>query len=192
MAFHEFQVQVHNDSLLPEDDSINILYYEVNFPETVRGTMDDIAAAYATIGGVINNGYGGMSIKAYDAPGVGGPIDQADYPLTCGGAASPSEVALCLSYSATDDAAGAPRKRGRIYLPIGANAARPTSFLIGQILTFGETLAQVGTAGNTTWHLFSRTNQDFPKIESISCDDSWDTQRRRGLAPTVRTRRDVQ
>jgi hypothetical protein len=40
--------------------------------------------------------------------------------------------------------------------------------------------------------MHSKTEGVFRKIESISVDDAWDIQRRRGLKPLARTRQDVQ
>jgi hypothetical protein len=115
-----------------------------------------------------------------------------DYTQFFGGAEGPTEVALCLSYSADDNAGGTPRRRGRIYLPYAGAFARPSAALRNSLLDFGELLAQVGTAGNTTWHMYSVRDAAHKKIESISVDDTWDTQRRRGLRATLRVRRDVQ
>lgn len=192
MAHHEYQVALHNNTGLPEDDAVNILFFDINFPETVAGTMADIATVYQARQSQLNSQYqGGMTIKAYE-PGPGGPVDTADFPFNGTATPSPAEVALCLSYSAVDDSAGPPRRRGRIYLPFGASTPRPTAIQVAQLLLMGQDFAQVGTAGNTTWKMFSRTDQVFAKIESISVDDAWDTQRRRGLAPMARTRQDVQ
>ncbi len=199
MALHTFSVACHNKSLLPRDDAVNLLHFEVNAPETVRGTMDDIALAYQTMGGQFNSNYQNFTIKAYDtAPGP--PIDRKDYTLTMIGGDHPTEVALCLSYSADDAAAGTPRRRGRIYLPWWARGPRPSDLEMTKCLDFGALLAQVGTFGNTTWMMRSATGTGTPlnpvpvfrKIESISVDNEYDTQRRRGMRSTIRTRRDVQ
>ena len=60
------------------------------------------------------------------------------------------------------------------------------------MLALGQAIAAVGTASNTTWKMHSKTEGTFKKIESISVDDAWDVQRRRGLKPLARTRQDVQ
>jgi len=199
MAINIFQVQAVHRSGIPRDNSINVLYYEVNLPDTVVGTMDEIAAAYFDLAPWFQTSYSLLRIKSYDAGG-GPPTNTKTYAFQGTGGLCPNEVALCLSYSATDGVTGAPRFRGRIYLPLTGTDERPTSPHQLQLLDFGERLASVGFAGNTTWMMRSALGTGTPaapapvyrKIESISVDNAWDTQRRRGMAPTVRNRRDVQ
>jgi glycine cleavage system pyridoxal-binding protein P len=69
---------------------------------------------------------------------------------------------------------------------------RPTSVMTAAVLAFGQSLGSAGNAGGTEWLMFSPTDNVTRKIESISCDNEWDTQRRRGLRATLRTRQDVQ
>ena len=201
MAIKKLQVQIHHVSLLPRDDAVNILYYDINIPDTVEGTMDDVAAAYNLAGmrQRLNGSYAGMTIKAYDMPQgnpplSGPPTDVKNYALPPVSIDGPCELALALSYSADDDAAGTKRRRGRIYIPWHSNDVRmrPTQAMVNVILDFGEALGSAGNAGNSTWVMFSPTDNATKKIESISCDNEWDTQRRRGLRATFRTRRDVQ
>jgi hypothetical protein len=200
MAKNIFQVILKSTSLLPRDNAVNTLYYEVNAPDTHEGTMDEIAAAYIThLPNAINSTYSGIQIKAYDE-GPGPPKQVKDYAHQFQGGGGPTEVALCLSYSAVDNAAGGKRFRGRIYLPICALTLRPSAILINALLAFGGALGSVGLAGNTTWLMRSALGSGSPiapvpvfrKIESISVDNEWDTQRRRGMRATVRSRQDVQ
>lgn len=196
MAVRKFQIILHADTALPRDSAVNTLYFEVNDPDTIEGTCDGIQACYASIGGIFSMDLTGvLEAKVYELAG-GQPIFQKKYPaFPVGGAASPAEMALCLSYAAEDDPTTATRRRmGRIYLgPLsGAQYPRPNATQRDLVLDFGEALAQVGVAGNTTWVMYSRMDNATPKIESIWVDDAWDVQRRRGLAPTLREVRDVQ
>ena len=202
MARYDIQVILQGQSLLPEDQFVNVLHYEINAPDTVEGTCDDIAAAY-------NNfphwsaqlaATNGLTIKVYDGgvPNPAGPLFTKTYTLGVQTTAFPTEVAVCLSYATTDDpAASVARRRGRIYvgplssISTGADA-RPDAILRADVLTLGDGLASAGNAGNTTWLMYSVRDADYFKIESTWVDDAWDTQRRRGLAPTTRTVRDVQ
>jgi hypothetical protein len=200
MANYDLQVLIHAASALPEDDVVNTLHYEITGPDTIEGTCDDIGAAYAvwanaaTIGG----GDGSMTIKVYDGgvPNPAGPVFSKDYAHANTGGSGPTEVALCLSYATVDDPmASTPRRRGRIYLgPFLTNefSARPGAALISAALELGQGLASAGNASNSTWLMYSRRDMEYAKIESIWVDDAWDTQRRRGLAPTARTVQDVQ
>ncbi len=199
MAMHDYQVLMLNDSGLPRDHAVNILHYDTLLPETVAGTVADIVAAYQTLGTILNTAYTNVTVKAYNPEG-GAPIETLTGPVDFNGGFGPLEQALCLSYSADDNVAGAPRRRGRIYLPCTGASTRPSLTLRNQLLDFGEKLAQIGTADATTWHMLSRVGSGtalapvpvYRKIESISVDDEWDTQRRRGLRATSRIRRDVQ
>lgn len=196
MANYSFQVALHSNTGLPEDDVVNVLYYDINAPDTVEGQMDEVFAAYQQLIGLYIGDVSGVTIKAY-AGAAGQPVNVKDYTASAGPGTGPGEVAICLSYSAQDDPeASTGRQRGRIYIGkiVGGYTGdpRPTGALRTKVLDFGELLASVGTASNTTWMMHSKTDNAFRKIESIWTDDAWDTQRRRGLAPTLRTVRDVQ
>ncbi len=193
-------VSLTNESALPRDAAVNVLHYSWDAPDTLSGLCDEIQGHYATFAPKINGVYENMVIRVYD-PAGGAPLLVKNYVQNFNGPAAPSEVALCLSYSADDNAAGTPRRRGRIYLPVWASGgARPDLAMRTALLTFGQGLASVGFAGNTTWKMLSRLGSGTPlapapelrKIESISVDDEWDTQRSRGMRATLRTRQDVQ
>lgn len=196
MAVHKFQVVLHNDTGLPRDDFVNVLYYEVNAPDTIEGTCDEIANVYdiPTFWNAQLSGH--MTIKVYPLAG-GQPELVKEYTakLDPGSGNGPSEVAICLSYAAVDDPqTSTGRRRGRIYVgPLHtANADRPGTSVRDLVLNMGQGLASVGTAGNTTWMLYSQTDASAHKIESIWVDDAWDIQRRRGKAPSTRVVQDVQ
>ncbi len=192
----DVQVCLRNINGLPEDVAINTLHFDAG--GTDEGLADAVFAAYQPLKQILSADYPNMTIKVY-SPGVNaaGPQFQKDYAFPGGGNPGPQEVALCLSYATVDNPdASTPRRRGRIYVgPLGTNAMgakRPDSVIRDYILDFGERLAQVGFASQTTWHMYSKTDNVYTKIESIWCDDAYDTQRRRGLAPTLREVRDVQ
>jgi hypothetical protein len=199
MADYMFQVRLQGTSNLPKDVYENVLFYEVIAPDTVKGTCDELVAKYAGSGAGDASFIGGINsvtVRAYPLAG-GQPIEESTATTGKVSLAFPHEVAVCLSYATVDDvAASTPRRRGRIYLgPMGTSGGdtpRVSAQLRGLVLAFGQSLASVGFADSTTWKLYSRTDLATFKIESIWCDDSWDTQRRRGLAPTLRTAQDVQ
>jgi hypothetical protein len=199
MADYLFQVRLQGTSNLPKDVYENVLCYSVDGPDTVKGTCDELAALYAgsaTGQATMIGGINSVTVRAYPLAG-GQPIEESTLPSSKVSLAFPHEVAVCLSYATVDDiAASTPRRRGRIYLgpmgTTGGETARPASALRNLVLAFGQSLASVGFGANTTWKLYSRSDVATFKIESIWCDDAWDTQRRRGLAPTLRTSQDVQ
>jgi hypothetical protein len=194
----DVQVCQRHVSGLPEDVSINTLHFENGFPATSSGLADGIHGAYQLLKPILSADYPNMTIKIYE-PGVNptGPTFQKDYAFPGGGSPGPSEVAVCLSYASVDNPdQSLPRRRGRIFIgPLAASAIgerRPGVTIRDYVLDFGLNLASVGFASNTTWHMFSKIDNAYAKIESVWCDDAWDTQRRRGLAPTMRETRDVQ
>jgi len=197
MGVFQFQVRLQGTTGLPKDVYENVLFYDVNLPDTVQGTCDSLKAKY--IAANFLGGVNAVEVRAYELTGgqpvaASGPSAKSAVAVTW-----PHEVAICLSYATVDDVSqSTKRRRGRIYMgPLGgsmppSDQLRPTATYRNTILDFGTGLASVGTAGNTTWKLFSRADQVAVKIESMWVDDSWDTQRRRGLSPTTRTTRDVQ
>lgn len=112
----------------------------------------------------------------------------------------PDEVAVCLSYGATPTA-GIPiaRQRGRIYIgPLNDNALGSASgdVVSRPALAFRDNLVRAAAklwndAALYLWVVYSPTlNTSFP-ISHFWSDDAWDTQRRRGAAPTSRVTQDV-
>lgn len=199
MAEHDVQVVLHNANGLPEDSYVNTLHFEVNAPDTLAGLAAGLNSAYDTISDRLASIVNGMTVKIYDpGPNPGGPVYQESFATPLGGSGTgPTEVALCLSYATTDNPdSSLPRRRGRIYLGplslLNVLDERPSNALIQELLTFGEDLASIGTAGNTTWLMLSRADNSYHKIESIWMDNAWDTQRRRGSRPNLRVVRDVQ
>lgn len=199
MANHDIQVILRHESLLPEDVYVNTLHFDVNAPDTLGGTCDDIAAAYTAQLSLFAGQINGMTIKAYPpGPNPSGPEFQKDYPFDASGNNSPAEVCCCLSYATVDDPEqSVPRRRGRIYVgPVAGSQLsgneRPTQFMRDSLLSLGQGIASAGNASNSTWLHYSKRDNAYTKIESIWVDDAWDTQRRRGLAPTLRQVADVQ
>lgn len=113
-----------------------------------------------------------------------------------GASALPSEVAACLSYSATPTAGiSRARARGRLYIgPLATSAlnsgildgdVRPADGLRGALMWAGSRLAASTAA---TWSLYSRTDDAMRAISEVAVDNALDTQRRRGADPTIRER----
>lgn len=103
----------------------------------------------------------------------------------------PSEVALCLSFFAERNL---PRSRGRIYfgpMSIAAGTdvteteSRPIAALRSILAFAGEELMNNTTGA--TWHVLSQADAIAKEITGGWVDDAFDTQRRRGEAPSSRT-----
>jgi hypothetical protein len=149
----------------------------------------------------------GSVVKIYDmADPTPRPVKH-DQVFTLAGSALgtwqlPAEVAVCLSFKAAPVAGVNPQSlRGRIYLgPLADYAlnqagddahSRPRPSLITAMLDAAVALkTQLADAGGQ-WVIASRKRQEYHEVVEVSVDNAWDTQRRRGHAPTVRTVRGV-
>nr|CRY97332.1 hypothetical protein [uncultured prokaryote] len=108
----------------------------------------------------------------------------------------PSEVALCLSYDA-GFLLGVPkgRTRGRVFIgPLcningttATNPSRPGATYISDLVEFAGVSAAARNAAGAAISLYSPTDGVLRTIRAFSCDNEWDTQRRRGVEPTSRT-----
>lgn len=129
-------------------------------------------------------------------------------PANSATAALPSEVAVCLSYKATAVSGSNPaRSRGRFFLgPLNTSilsadasnsASRPLATARTAILECINRAADLAwTTYNWQWVGFSPTNNNtampsedpdaWYRINECWMDDAFDTQRRRGVAPTSR------
>lgn len=186
----KFQCRFQGISNLSEDVFENVLYYDVPaVGGDLEGFTDGIAAAFNAWSN--HAGINGLEIRVYPVAG-GQPIYSKTYTYAYTGTSGPTEVALCLSYATvTNWDATTARRRGRIFLgPITAaftNVPRPGATLIDATLALGQALYDVGPANEGSWQIYSTTDAVATDIASISVDNAWDTQRRRGLVPTART-----
>ena len=193
MATREYQVAFKNANALPEDRYVNVLYFSDAGTEAHRqAIMDGIAGAYQThMQNVMTGDIAGLNIRCYPLGlNLGGPELESNYVFVGGSGPGPQEVALCLSYYATNNQ---PRTRGRIYLGPFGNAGllgRPSSVMLNKAIglggAFGAGWAAPGGA-QSVWLLHSRTPASNTKvITNYWCDNAWDTMRSRGIAPTSR------
>lgn len=116
-------------------------------------------------------------------PAVGGPL--------------PKEVAVCLSYRGNLVSGSNPaRRKGRLFLgpflasqidgTVVAGEVRPLASLTATLRAAGQVLAGV-VAGEPSWAVYSPTGLTVTPVTFVSTDNAFDTQRRRGAAPTIRT-----
>jgi hypothetical protein len=145
----------------------------------------------------------GATIKTYDLsqPSPRFPLREETYtPATLGGSTQnlPSEVAVCLSYSAPG-VSGVPlsHRRGRIFLGPLNDAAltpsagtldkRPIAAMRTNMVKAAQELAAVCFTAGHNWCVWSPTEQAGFEISKVWVDDAFDVQRRRGVTPTART-----
>ena len=104
----------------------------------------------------------------------------------------PQEVAMVLSFQA-DKVSGLPqaRRRGRVYFgPLGGAAeasGRPGTTLLSAVVAFGAALLSESNLADWTWVVYSTVNNGGAPVTNGWVDNSFDTQRRRGLEWTART-----
>lgn len=114
--------------------------------------------------------------------------------------ALPNEVAACLSFhSATPTTGGGTlnkRKRGRVYLgPFGTGALASWTAGDGDAFLHADLIAAVKNSiiaadaltSDVEWQQYSRASNDFEPVTQCFIDNRFDTQRRRGFAPSSRT-----
>lgn len=105
----------------------------------------------------------------------------------------PAEVALCLSlYTPLNTQRG----RGRIYIgPLNqatdetgaGNDSHPTAAVLNSIAGAAARLADAAVSAGCSWQVLSRMAGNITEITHGFIDNAWDTQRRRGIAPSTRT-----
>lgn len=145
--------------------------------------------------GLAQNGH---LVKLYDLPGLtpNYPFYEGSFNFasTFGTPSLPSEVALCLSFQGARTAGQfQSRRRGRIYIgPIQttvSSAGRPDSASRTTIVDAAEALYDdldaIASAG--TWAVWSTVDGGAVPLTDCWVDDSFDTQRSRGVQVTSRT-----
>jgi len=203
------------DTGLPEDNSINVWHfahrdYSVGTtPEdSANDVVDRLEAFYQEVDQIYaaENGTT-ITCKVYDMNDAEPrqPILERDItvaPSATGGL--PHEVAICMSFAA-DVASGdvRARRRGRVYLgPIYTGAAASSGGRVFVSATVRGIITAAAVAAFDTGLIatdprlcvYSRTDDlegestsnSFHDVTSVWVDDAWDTQRRRGTAPTTR------
>lgn len=214
MANYQFQYTIPYFTNLPTDVITNdwSMFWPIGTPaesdfENARDRLMAFYSAVYQIGGGSNTGapwvvFADASLKVYnrgDAP-PRAPVYEAAAPITADQAASsylPPEAAICLSFQAAQ-VSGVPqsRRRGRVFLGGFGIAMTPgddNEFpVVDPIIRLGIcSAAEDLLAGLTTdgwvWSVWSRVNASGSAVTNGWVDDAIDTQRRRGVAPTVRT-----
>lgn len=183
-----------------------------DWDERIVGLMNRIAAFYQDISSYLSSLLSGNgTIRAYDFADPKPRIPRAslDFSFIPSSGSFPAEVAICLSMEA-DQVPGVNQasRRGRIYLgPVGgntgqigagANDVRVSDLVANTILDAAVTMTDA-TGGAFALAVFSPTilgrggsaDEAWNDVTSIYIDDAYDTQRRRGGAPTKRTSRQL-
>lgn len=214
------QVTIPLDSALPDDAIVNTWHFDDDDdlaagPEDTQGwIMDALTGFYQAIDSEIFPSTVGTQavVRMYDLRDPEPRQVKAMDTITLTPSAVaplPNEVALCLSFAATQASGINPqRRRGRLFLgPIKNTAAevvgsqlRPLEATRVAIAAAAATLvdgvSHPGSPGlHLKWAIYSPTtdaagaslDDSFFDVVSGWIDDSFDTQRRRGAEATTRT-----
>lgn len=196
----------------PEDRYVNTWHfrndYAVGSPEEPQGAITRALTAFyfgTTEGGdfiarYMSRHIVGVEFRIYDLgqpgsaeeprePIITAPQEEVSFGQGTRDAALPQEVAVVLS---TRTARRGARGRGRTYLgPLtvaameeGGSVPRVDGMFRDTIVDRAEDL--LNTAENITWCVLSTTSGEVYPVTGGYVDDAFDTQRRRGLAPTTR------
>jgi hypothetical protein len=198
----------HGPSGLPEDVYVNTWYFRNDDTIQVEPTMGEkvstvLQAFYLQTNGTatnalvnwIPNGITQASVKVYDLgtdPAVEPryPVHEETIPITASASLNelPYEVAICLSYYG----GRGPRKRGRIYFgPLTRSViddSGPHARVAADVTTAltESALNVLNTSQDVTWVQVSTTYGIASPVQGGWVDNAFDTQRRRGSAPSAR------
>lgn len=191
MPIYKMQCAFTLDSLLPRDELVITPHFDDHGVGTdPQNLTDDLAAGLSAWWAVA----GRVEVTAYE---VGGPPPH--YPMAqtvvnpTGAPASncPREVAVCLSYFATNNV---PRRRGRLFIPhpvISTGTAgttpdvRPNAATRNKVGELVPVLTGLGGV-DVDWSVYSRVDGQARPVSDWWVDDEWDTIRSRGLRSTTR------
>jgi hypothetical protein len=203
-------VRHQHDSALSRDVAINTFHFDTSgtlsvAAEAARDLLLDfyrVAPPSPAIGSLASYMSellleDGMEMRFYDMdsapPRV--PLDppSGTYSRITGSGALPSEVALCMSFQgAVVGGTNRARRRGRIYFgPLDVASSNgdgvPTDALRNTLVGAGARLTVDSQLTNAVWSVYSPTDDALVHVDNGWVDNAFDTQRRRGEAPTVRT-----
>jgi hypothetical protein len=215
MAIVQAQAIFERLTLLPRDRCINTWHFSVASTVPSGAELDDIRTKLsnfyftATTNLAVARFFSAnlispMTIRYYnmDEPAPRPPIrsDTVIWVPEPSGTSLPSEVAVVMSYRGTPGNMPIKNNRGRIYLgPLrevsgeqSFNDWRPGPGFRQAIQGAGTALIAAGSTGLSAWVVYSPTRKAlglspvFSLVDDGYVDNAFDTQRRRGLAPTTR------
>lgn len=208
MPIIRVQTTLHADTGLPEDVAVNNWYFETAALPEYTDDIPPLMAVrdfYDSMSNHLSPFLSGTAThKVYELndPTPRVPRRTIDDNITVGSSGLPNEVAVCLSYRGTYESGEInARRRGRVFIgPLattasdGGNAPRPSSAIRTALLN-GCLAIQAALASTPwDWVVYSPTlagvspgaaSAGTPVVQAW-VDDAFDTQRRRGLAPTTR------
>lgn len=203
MPIYHAQTIITVDTFIAKDYAVNNTYWVAADVSELPAIVAELKASYDLMRPFMAQyvNQNGHLVKFYNLadPTPRAPVLEATFNLAVDptGAALPTEVALCCSFQGAHQS-GIPqsRRRGRNYLPFLGGACidgvgRPTAGVVNAAVAWGQNLLDFSGGGvGTTWVVHSTIGDPLENAVVITngwVDNEFDTQRRRGRAPTSRT-----
>lgn len=192
MSVYRAQIATSQDTVEPKDRIMITPHFRVVGTSTMGhpAFVDDVISKWTTyLGG--SPAANELTVKLYDAEAPAPNYPLVEKTVRAGVAAASlvnRDVAMCLSYFATNNR---PRTRGRIYVPcslagITPSSSRPSAANQTRVSDLATVLAAMG-GSEYIWAVWSRVDRVARNVTDWWVDNSWDSQRRRGLRGTSRT-----
>jgi hypothetical protein len=191
MAVYRFQCAWQVDSANPTDQLIITPHFkDVNLgpfdADDALGLCTDLANGLDTWATLHTK----LTVTCYQADHAPPNFPIASFvknPTLLASAPANRDLALCLSYFATDNR---PRKRGRLYIPccvcsINGNANNATPANMTKVAALVPVFTGLGGV-DVDWVVWSRADNTSRPVTDWFIDNAWDTQRRRGAIATAR------
>lgn len=199
---HRFQVIIPAITNVPADACVNTWHFNLTGGTdpvaTVLGDLQDFYETWATYRGA-GYDWDGIHVKGYNLEDTPPRVPVFDDPLGSTGLVGttclPHEVALVVSFRAAQQSGLNPaRRRNRVYLGPFAEVAnntggRPESGMLTPLVAGAQALLNASnTSSDYSWAINSTfvPPTTIVNVHDGWIDDSWDTQRRRGIEPTSR------
>lgn len=191
MPIYKMQCAFTLDSLLPRDELVITPHFnDAGVGTDPDGLTSDLATALSDWWAVA----GRVEVTAYEVAGPPPHYPMGQTILNPTGAPAsncPREIAVCLSYFATNNV---PRRRGRLFIPhpvISTGTAgttpdvRPNAATRTKAGALAPIFADLG-GPDVDWVVYSRVDGVARPVTDWWVDDEWDTIRSRGLRSTTR------
>lgn len=199
MAVERALVTLKTADNLPANFMTNSLWFDVvdgsDYPLILGVLEDAYNELLAELSNLITQGPHDVQFYRQSDPEPRVPTYEGTFSFSAApsGSPLPREVAICCSFQAPKvSGESQARRRGRVFLgpldsaTIGTDG-RPDAACITAAAAFGETILSASQASTSwKWAVFSRVNNTGSEVSDGWVDNSFDTQRRRGDAPTTR------
>jgi hypothetical protein len=199
MALLRVQVILHTVSAIQADFATNTWHFDDGELEP-SGIADELIVFYNAVRGAMSpaiaqNGHE-IKMYKYSDPEPRVPIYEEvwNFGAAPAGFPLPAEVALVLSYHAEPvSGLSQARRRGRVYIgplntgTLATGEGRPSGGTLTTFVNAAEALLAESQLADWTWSTYSTVLNSGAEVYAGWVDNAFDTQRRRGVAPTTRS-----